>query len=179
MSKECDFAGAGVDEGFYFFDDFSGGTGVFGAADFGDDAVGATAVATKQNSDKGGDVWREVLAGIFGNVGGRIEVGDTGFASAKALQELGNVGGGAGAESEVEERDAFEEFGAEALRHATSKADEHGAFSFFNAEEARLANGLVFGLAAHGASVDEDEVGVVLALRGGEAVGFEERGEHF
>ena len=80
----------------------------------------------------------------------------------------------AGADGEIEARDALEDGVAEALRHAAHQPDDApGVFALGGAEESELAECFVLRLTADGTGVDDDDVGMRFVGGLGEA-GIEE-----
>ena len=96
-------------------------------------------------------------------LGGFADETDAAFAAGGAVNGLGHERGGAGADDEIEGREGAEEVVGHALGHAAHDADDAArALAFGGAEEAEFAEGLVLGLGADAAGVDDDDVGGVL-----------------
>ena len=103
---------------------------------------------------------------------------DPTFAGDGAIDGLGNERRGAGANDEVQAGEAAEKLVGHALGHAAHDADDAAwALALGGAEQAELAHGLVFGLGADAARVDEHDVGLVLGGGPRDAAALQERAD--
>ncbi len=174
LPEEGDFAGSVGSELLNFLNDSLNGAGSFWAAGLGDDAVTTVHVAALHNANEGRDLLfalkmgiNGILRAVFGfeidnGVGTRtltLQGGDNVF------EVFGNAVKFLCADDKVEVGKAFEQFGSAILGHAAHNADDKiGLFLFACGDVPGLANGLLFGLLAHAAGVQQDHVGVHLLL---------------